>query len=529
MKQSNTYVALNDWKNFKRRGIVEGIAAGILAGLLTVQYRYLLEKAELLRQQIYILIGKNGFITGLLWFAVLIIIGYALGIIAKKEPMVSGSGIPQVKGILSGRMRMNWISVILYKFVGGVLALGAGLSLGREGPSVQIGSAVGQGISRIMKRSKVEEKYLITCGASAGLAAAFNAPLAGVIFALEELHKNFSPVVLVPTMISSLVSAFLSQRFFGQKPIFNITGITILSHRYYLYIIILGIITGLFGLLFNSMLLKTQELFKKSITKQELKPVIPLLLAGVLGFYLPQVLGGGSPLIDSMVNGDITLRLVIALFVAKFLFTMVSYGSGVPGGIFLPLLVLGALTGNFFGMVLTNLIDLDPIYIKNFIILAMAGFFSAIVKAPITGSILITEMTGNFNHLLSISLISLTSYLVTEIFNGEPIYDSLLERALSRRKKDKAVSILAKEKIILEVPIAVGSYLDGKKIKNVKWDSGCLIVGIMRGGEEIIPKGETTILPGDYLVALADECEAPALREKLINMAKNLDETGTSL
>jgi len=520
LRKSNTYRTLDDWRNFKKRSIGEGLIVGIFSGLLVIMYRYMLEKADIFRKYVYSLILNNGILIGVLWFTALIITGCILAIIGKKEPMVGGSGIPQVKGVLSGQMKMNWLSVITYKFIGGILALGAGLSLGREGPSIQLGSAAGQGLSRIMGRLKVEEKYLITCGASAGLSAAFNAPFAGVIFALEELHKNFSPVVFVPAMVSSLVAAFLAQQFFGQRPVFDITNITTLPHNYYLLIILLGIITGICGILFNHMLIKSQELFKKNI-KFELRPIVPLLLAGVLGFCLPQVLGGGSGLIEAMVKNDMTIWFVGILFVVKFLFTMVSYGSGVPGGIFLPLLVLGALTGELFGLILVNTLILDPIYVKNFIILAMAGYFSAIVKAPITGSILITEMTGSFSHLLSISLISLISYLVTELLKGEPIYDALLDRALAGNKR-KASFTHANGKVIMEIPVEIGSILDGEKIKNIEWDPGCLLVGITRGAKEIIPKGETRILPGDYISVLADEDKAPELREKLINMGKSL-------
>jgi len=526
LEKSNTYRTLDDWKNYKKRSIGEGIIVGLFAGLLVVMYRYMLEKADIFRKYVYSLILSKGNLIGALWFLTLIIAGYILAIISKKEPMAGGSGIPQVKGILSGKMKMNWLMVIIYKFIGGVLSIGAGLSLGREGPSVQIGAAAGQGISRIMGRLKVEEKYLITCGASAGLSAAFNAPFSGVIFALEELHKNFSPIVFVPAMVSSLVAAFLAQHFFGQRPVFDIMNIKVLPHKYYLFIILLGVITGTFGIFFNCMLLKSQEFFKNNI-KPELRPIIPLLLAGILGFCLPQVLGGGSGLIETMVKNNMTLQFVVILFVIKFLFTMVSYGSGVPGGIFLPLLVLGALTGELFGLILVDISILEPMYLKNFIILAMAGYFSSIVKAPITGSILITEMTGSFSHLLSISLVSISSYLIAELLKGEPIYDALLDRALAANRRKVPYSN-ANGKVIMEIPVEIGSILDGKKVKNVKWDTRCLLVGISRGTEEIIPKGETIISAGDYLVVLADEDRAVELREKLLNMGKSLSKATSS-
>ncbi|MDG9688473.1 chloride channel protein, partial [Streptomyces sp. DH18] len=131
----------------------------------------------------------------------------------KNEPMISGSGIPQVEGVLLRELDMTWWKVILGKFFGGVLSIGSGLSLGREGPSVQLGAAIGQGFSKVFRRIKIEEKYLITSGASAGLAAAFNAPLAGAMFALEEVHKNFSPLILLSALSSALSADFIASSF----------------------------------------------------------------------------------------------------------------------------------------------------------------------------------------------------------------------------------------------------------------------------------------------------------------------------
>jgi H+/Cl- antiporter ClcA len=163
------------------------------------------------------------------WIGVLIIIGYIVGLMVKHEPMISGSGIPQVEGVLLRKLDMSWWRVILGKFIGGILSIGSGLSLGREGPSVQLGAAVGQGFSKVFKRVKIEEKYLITSGASAGLAAAFNEPLAGVMFALEEVHKNFSPLVL----LSALSADFIASGFFGLKPVFTFVNLTTLPLNLY--------------------------------------------------------------------------------------------------------------------------------------------------------------------------------------------------------------------------------------------------------------------------------------------------------
>jgi hypothetical protein len=198
---------------------------------------------------------------------------------------------------------------------------------------------------------------------------------------------------------------------------------------------------------------------------------------------------------------------------------MVSYGSGVPGGIFMPLLIIGSLIGNIYGTVIINIMHLNPIYIKDFIVFAMAGYFAAIVRAPITGSLLVTEMTGSFSHLLALSTVSITAYLSSDLFSNMPIYESLLER-LPIKKKQKSITANKKRKTIFEMPVCVGSSLDGKKLKNISLPQNCLLVGIKRGTYELIPKGNTKILAGDYLIVLADEDKATEIREILLNMTQ---------
>jgi H+/Cl- antiporter ClcA len=429
----NTYNTLFHWHSFKLKLVFEGICIGIITGLLVVLYSYLLEKAGVLLTYIYKIISIKPILI-LPWIGTLIFIGYLVGIMVKHEPMISGSGIPQVEGVLLRKLDMTWWRVILGKFIGGILSIGSGLSLGREGPSVQLGAAVGQGFSKLFKRMKIEEKYLITSGASAGLAAAFNAPLAGAMFALEEVHKNFSPLVLLSALSSALSADFIASGFFGLKPVFTLENLSTLPLKLYFYIIILGVFLGGFGVVFNKTLLKTQDIYvaQKWLPKK-MRIIIPLLISVILGILLPQVLGGGHELITSLITNNFSLTILVVVVLVKFLFTMASFGSGAPGGIFLPLLAIGALIGNIYGMALVHFIHFDSIYINNFIILAMAGYFSAVVRAPITGTILITEMTGSFTNLLSLAIVSIVAYIVADVLGSKPIYEALLEKILNNQ------------------------------------------------------------------------------------------------
>ncbi len=517
-KSKDIYGSLFRWKDFRLQIFVEGIIVGLFAGGVSVAFRYLLEKSDFVRDEIYGSIRTTGYAAAIMWFVVLVFIGLILSKLVKIEPMSKGSGIPDVEGILAGHLKMKWWRVILTKFVGGVLAIGAGLSLGREGPSVQLGAAAGQGVSRILGRHRTEEKYLMTSGASAGLAAAFNAPLAGVIFALEELHKNFSPAVLMSAMAASLTAAFVTQQAFGIQPVFNFQVLNVFPLKDYLYLVGLGIVCGAFGVLFNKTLLKTLDTYDKLNVPKAFVPVIPLVIGGILGFFLPQTLGGGNRLVEAVSQGNFTVAMLLALVAVKFLFTMASYGSGVPGGIFLPLLVVGALTGDIYGHLVINVLHIDNQYEINFIVLAMAAYFTAIVKAPITGSILITEMTGSFQHLLALITVSMVAYVTSDLLKGKPIYEELLARSLAKRGSIPPAHD-GEEKVITEVAVCSGSKLDGKLIKNIDWPDHCLLISVKRGVSEIIPKGNTRLNAGDYLYVLASEKLAAKTKEELLVMA----------
>ena len=514
----NTYNTLFQWHSFRLKLVFEGIGVGAITGLLIVLYRFILEKAAILITNVYKTISLKPLLI-LPWIVALIIIGYIVGLMVKYEPMISGSGIPQVEGVLLRKLDMTWWRVLIFKFIGGVFTIGAGLSLGREGPSVQLGAAVGQGISKLFKRVKIEEKYLITSGASAGLAAAFNAPLAGLMFALEEVHKNFSPLILLSALASALSADFIVSGFFGLAPIFTIKNLSILPLKFYFYIIILGILVGALGVLFNKILLKTQDIYvEQKWLPKEMRIIVPLLISAILGIFLPQALGGGHAIISSLFTGKFSLTVLVILVIVIFLFTMACYGSGAPGGIFLPLLAIGALIGNVYGIALVHFVHFNSMYINNFIILAMAGYFTAVVRAPITGTILITEMTGSFNHLLSLAIVSIVAYIVADILASKPIYESLLEKFLHNQGEKISSFGNRKNKAILEFAVCMGSILDGKQIKEVKWPSRCLLVAVKRGENEIIPKGDTVIFPGDYLIVLTNEDRVSKINDDLIIM-----------
>lgn len=437
-KTDNLLELLVDKRRFSLRLLLEGLAVGLGAGISISVFRYLLAGSEILRPVIYHNLREAMADGQWQWLALyilsFIIIAYLLKLIVAREPMCTGSGIPQIKGILQGDMSMRWFSVLWSKIIGGVLAIGAGMSLGREGPSVQIGACVGQGLSQTSRRTGFESRILMTAGAGAGLAAAFNAPLAGVIFGLEEMQKTISPAILLTGITASITAATVTEVVFGMSPVFSMGYLLPLPLNLFDVLVVAGIVIGLLGRLFNIALAYSLNTYSRLGLSGMKKPLVPLVLAGILGFVLPEILGGGNLLVDSLVVTDYTIGFLCLLFVGKFLFTMICFGSGVPGGIFLPMLVLGAAGGAVLAKLLVLAGLLPAMYYADIIVFGMAAYFSSVVKSPVTGSILILEMTGSFQHMLALLVVSLTAYVISDLTGGRPVYDELLDRALGKSK-----------------------------------------------------------------------------------------------
>lgn len=480
---------------------------GILAGSVVVLFRVLLEKAAALLS-LALAFGQSNRWFIPVWFVILMAAALVVALLLRWEPYISGSGIPQVEGEMQGELKQSWWRVLLAKYIGGLLSIGCGLSLGREGPSIQLGAMTAKGFSQLNKRMQTEEKLLITCGASAGLAAAFNAPIAGVLFSLEEIHKNFSPEVLLSTMASSITADFISRYVFGLTPIFTFDIPQMMPMSQYGHVIVLGILLGFLGVFYNRCITLSQGLYQK-LPYRFMRLMMPFLLAGVLGFVYPAVLGGGHPLVEVISTGHMAVSALCLLLAVKFCFSMISFGSGAPGGIFLPLLVMGAIIGGIYN----GVAGLDSSLLGNFIILGMAGYFTAIVRAPITGIILISEMTGSFSHLLTLSMVTLFAYLVPDMLQCRPIYDQLLQRMLGDKKEGRMTP--SREKILVDGTVFHGAAAAGRKISDIVWPVSCLVVSVKRGEAEFIPKGDTRIRAGDRITLLCDESATAEANETL--------------
>lgn len=418
MKKNRSHIG-DQSKRMSIAMIAGGILVGIIGGLMSLLYRIALNYAEKWLDWVLLFIKGNPFrIAG--WFLVLMLFAVFVGRLIKWEPMAAGGGIPQVKREVNGNLLRHWKRVLPAKFTGGFLCILGGLSLGRCGPSIQLGAMAGQGVSRIFGRDEDVERRLMTCGAGAGMAATFHTPLAGMIFAMEAINKRGNMPLFITVLAASVAADFCSSFIIGSDPICYVDVQYILPQTQYWLLLLLGLLLGIGGVFYSRAMLKAQRMYKKMRFLDESgRMMTAFFISGVFGLLMPSVLGGGNRLVQPLTNGEMLLGSAVLALVMKFLFTGICFGAGAPGGSVYPILSIGALAGAVFAMGGVELIGLDPVYINNFVLLAMAGFFSAAMRAPVTGIILLFEMSGSVSQLLSLSIVCLTAYVVVEFMDPD--------------------------------------------------------------------------------------------------------------
>ncbi|MBO5494703.1 MAG: chloride channel protein [Eubacterium sp.] len=482
--------------------IIRGVEVGVFAGLVAVLYRFLLQCAETGIMTILEIVKGNLLYT-VLWLILLAVLGLLVLATGKWEPKAMGSGIPQVAGELKGYSSPVWWRIIAGKLIGGTLSVFSGLSLGREGPSVQLGGMAAKGVAEITKADKTTQRRMISSGAGAGMAAAFNAPIAGTMFILEELNHTFDKSLLCMGAVACLTADYTSKLFFSQDSVFSFES-ELVPLRYYWLLILFGALLGVLGCAYNVIMLKAQDLFKaiRKIPDYIKFPAV-FVISGCVGLVMPQILCGGHSMVEFLMHEHPTVSVMLWLLIAKFLFGALCFASGAPGGTLYPLCILGSYIGAIFGTGAVDLLGLSPALREEFVIIGMAGFFASIVRAPITGIVLAFELTGDMKNLLPVAAASMVSYAVSNLIGITPFYEAMLEKQM--RGDSTPAFTKEDEKIIKTFVVPFGSPIGRKRIMDIDWGKHCIVVSIERDGVSITPKGDTLIKEGDELVILVSQ------------------------
>jgi CIC family chloride channel protein len=415
------------------------LLVGAIAGLVAALFRLSLSYADRLRE-VLIVWGRDAEFTGSL--VVITLCGVATAVAAwlvhRYAPHASGSGIPHVEAVLNGAIPQAPYRLIPVKFFGGLLAIGSGLALGREGPSVQMGASLAHLLGKIFHRNEEDCKVLLAAGAGAGLATAFNAPIAGAAFVLEELVRRFDTRMTIATLGASAGAIAIARILLGDTPDFHVESLSYPGFGTVPIYLVLGVIAGLVGVAYNRAILSTlavaEQLHRCPV---ELRAALVGAAVGLLAWFAPDLVGGGDAITQRALAGTEAVGLLAGVFLLRFGLGAVSYAAGTPGGLFAPMLVLGAQIGLLFGIFYHQWFPDLAVNPTALSVVGMAAFFTAVVRAPLTGIILVTEMTASFTLLLPMLAACFTALLVPTLLGNPPIYDSLRERTLRIQEREK--------------------------------------------------------------------------------------------
>ena len=433
------------WAHWPNRLLLalEGCLLGVAAAIVICCFRLCMDTAAP-RILNWLSGWQERWWTALVWMMVLIAAARFLGWLVSRVPLISGSGIPQTELVVLGKLhlsRHDWLKILPSKFVGCLVSTLGGLSLGREGPCIQMGAATAALVSGIWERFTFSGHIHIAAGAAAGMAAAFGSPIAGVFFVFEEMKTRFTKGGLLVVAFAVTTAALVTKHIFGFGLIFPFEHFQPLPlYQSWLYLL-MGLMMGAAGVLYNKALLGTKN-FEALHTPlpQSWRILPPMLAAFVLAFTFPIVLGGGEHLVkelNELVGSPAALlKFLLLLGLIKISFALFSYTGNVPGGILMPMLCIGAVLGALSGLLFLAMEFIPAEYWQTFIVYGMVGFFVSMVRVPLTGTALVLEMSGALFCLPGAAIVALTAFWTANALKCPPVYDSLRAAiVISRRKK----------------------------------------------------------------------------------------------
>lgn len=490
------------------------IFVGLLTGIVAVPYHYLLQFVFEVRRTFFESHPRWYWhipLILLLW-GILIFVSW----LVVKMPLITGGGIPQTRGVINGRIsyRHPFIEMIS-KFAGGVLALTAGLSLGREGPSVQIGSYIGCLVSKWTRLLSGERKQLLAAGAGAGLAAAFAAPLASSLLVIESIERFDAPKTAITTLLAGVVAGGVASWLFPINPYHLIDAIDPLLpflSRLKLFLL-LAVVISLFGKFYSEVTLYFKQVYSGVKYPMHIKMLYLLVVAYSISLIQVNLTGGGEQfLLEQASHGSTRIMWVLTMMVIHFVFTALSISSGLPGGNFIPTLVTGGLFGQIIALILVQKGFIGQEHVSYVMLICMSAFLVAVIRTPLTAIVLITEITGHLEVFYPSVVVGGLTYYFTELLQIQPfnvtLYDDMINTPEFQKQK----------RYTLSVEIMTGSYLDGKEVDKLRLPDRCIIINVHRDRKDLKLDG-LRLIPGDQVQIEIDAQDIEKLYEPLVSMA----------
>ncbi|GMR04627.1 MAG: chloride channel protein [Thermodesulfobacteriota bacterium] len=437
------------------------VLIGVVTGFLAIAFRYaLLIVIKLLWQNQSEVIAA---VAGMKWYIILaipVIGGLLIGpIISFWAPETSGAGVPEVIHTVVSKDGVIRHRTTLFKILATVISIGTGASVGREGPIVHIGGSVGSSIGQLIGVSAEWRRVFLACGAAAGIAATFNAPMAGLLFAAEIILVDFQVSYLSHIAISSITATVISYHFLGTFPTFDVPHYSLVTYWEIPLYIVLGVAAGGVAIAFTRLTSKVEDTFTHFKIPVYLRPAIGGFLVGLIAIKAPHILGVGYQSVNLVLAAKMTGALMLAIIILKLLASAFSLGAGFSGGIFAPSLVMGSLLGGFFGVVANGFfpgnIGASPAYA----LVGMGAVVAGTTMAPITAIFTIFELTYNFEIILPLMTSCITSLIVVQTFYGHSFYETKLIRKGVRFVRGRDSHMLRS--------MRVGEYMD-KEYESVR-------------------------------------------------------------
>lgn len=402
--------------------LVLAIVVGVIAGLSAVLFSLAI---DLMSRWLFGMAPSSARL-----FAIPPLVSLLTGfLLLKVFPDVRGSGVPQTEaayhlsqGFIPGRVPFG-------KFITGVLCIGSGHSMGREGPSVQIGAGIASVIGRWIGLPPARVRDLVPVGAAGALSAAFNTPVAAVLFALEEIIGDMNATLLGSTVVASVAAVIVERSLLGNEPLFHVPIYHLVHPAELLAYAALGVVGGLVSLLFAKTLMATRLLFRRMPAATRMfQPAIGGLVIGGLLLVTPAIMGVGYEYVDQALNGGLLARTMVMLCALKLAATIVSYASGNAGGIFAPSLYIGAMAGGAIGMLVHRIAPFPTADPGAYALVGMGTLFAGIIRAPMTSVFMIFEITQDYQILVPLMVANLLSFAISKRYQPVPLYHALLHQ-----------------------------------------------------------------------------------------------------
>ena len=522
-----------DYKSYFKNVIVPVFVYGAITGLIVGTAVYFFKwVAEWLTEQSAIIYR---YAQTHWWLALAVVAGAALlSVVAyflqKWSPETAGGGIPRAEGVLRGLLTFRWLRTGIAVVVNSWISFFAGLPLGSEGPSVLLGTAIGGGTCKLPLSHNSWDRYIMTGGACAGFAVATAAPITGILFALEETHKRFTPMIFLMAMSSVLFGVTASNLWtlaLGEHalPLFNLVGgdgarlvLDVFAIKDIWIPLLLGVVIGGLAIGYNHLVFWIGKFYDSKLKKvpQWARLLIVFVLTAVIGllafgdFNGTDALFGGGGLIKKLAENKFTWKIIFILLVIRFFMIAFSTGSGATGGVFIPMLSIGALLGALAGNAFVAM-GMDRSLFPTVVMLSMSAFMGATTRAPLTALVFMVESTWSFSNLFYVAITVFLSYFLCEIFKVEPLYDVLLERMIHKQNKDKEPVIVR-----LVYTVQQGAFAVGKAVRDVLWPANSKVSEILAGNVAgMDDDGEKKMHVGDVLTVIAQTYDEQATRNEL--------------